>query len=73
MGLDAALVNQPAEHLGGSVGGVTGEALRVEIEALFATLDHPLGGRDLGLTHGGRGLDINNHGVIEIDQVVGRP
>jgi hypothetical protein len=33
--------------------------------------DHPLGRGHLGLTQRGRGLDVDDHGVTQIDQVVG--
>ena len=47
--LDATLMDQPAQHLGGTVGGVGGEPLGIEIKALIRPLDHPLSRRHLRL------------------------
>jgi hypothetical protein len=43
----------------------------MKIEAVTSSRDHGLGGSDLGLAHGTGGLDLNNDGMIEVDQVVG--
>ena len=66
------LVDQPLQHLARTIRRVAGQPLRVELEALVCPFDHGLGCFDLGLAHRGRGLHIDNDGVIQIDQVVGR-
>jgi hypothetical protein len=44
----------------------------VKVEAIMSSRDHRLGGCDLGLAYGTGGLHLDNDGMIEIDQVVGR-
>lgn len=40
-------------------------------EALLRSLDHPSLGGHFGLPHRSRGLDIDDHRVIQVDQIVG--
>src|SRR5205085_1990716 len=64
------LLNQPVQHRGRSVGGIGGEALRLETEALFGTLDHRARGAYLGLTNSPRCFDIHDHPALQVDQVI---
>ena len=70
--LDPALMDQPGQLLGRAVGGVGGQPLGLEAEAVLRPLDHALALRHLGLADGGGRLDIDDDGVFEVDQVVGR-
>ena len=53
VGLDPALVHQPVEGLGRSVGAVGGEPLGPEAEAILHPFDHGAGCGHLRLPHGG--------------------
>src|SRR5947208_3588855 len=64
------LLDQPVQHRGRSVGGIGGEPLRLETEALFSTLDHSARGIYLGLTDSPRCFDVHDHPVLHVDQVV---
>ena len=70
--LDPALVHQPGQHLRRAVAGVGDQLARPQIVAIGNALDHPLGRRDLRLPDGGARLDIDDDGMLHIDQVVGR-
>ena len=72
MGLDPSFVDQPLQHLARTIRRVAGQPLRVELEALVCPFDHGLGCLDLRLTDGRRSFHLDDDGVIEIDQVVGR-
>src|SRR3954454_1297830 len=61
--LDPALMHQPAQHLGRTVGGVGGQPLRVEVEAVVGALDHRTCRADLGLADGAARLDIDDDGM----------
>jgi len=71
MRLDPALVHQPGEVLGRAIGTVGGELGRPEAEALLRPVEHGAGRADFGLPDGTAGLDIDDDGVVEIDQIVG--
>src|SRR6185437_13571265 len=49
---------------------IAGEPLRPETKSLFGPLNHCSGGTHLGLADGARRLDIDNHSVLHIDQIV---
>jgi hypothetical protein len=70
--LDPALVDEPVQHLGVSVGGVADQLFRIESDAVERTLDHALCRQHLGLTDCRRRFDIDDDRVIDVDQVVGR-
>ena len=55
----------------GAIGGVGNEPLGPDMEALLRSLDHSALSGHFGLSHRGRRLDIDDHRVIEVDQVVG--
>jgi hypothetical protein len=69
--LDTALMHQPGEVLGRTIGGVGRQPCRPQAKALVRTIDHPLLRGDLGLADCGRRLDIDNDGVLQVDQIVG--
>ena len=69
--LDPALMNQPGEHLGRAVGAVGGQPFRVEAEAILGAVDHGACRADLGLADRAARLDIDDDGMVEVDQVVG--
>jgi hypothetical protein len=71
MRLDPALMHQPGEVLGRAVGAIGGEPNRPEAEAFLGSLNHGSGRADLGLPDGATGLDIDDDGVVEVDQIVG--
>jgi hypothetical protein len=71
MRLDTALMHQPGEVFGRSVGGVGRQPLRPQAEALLRTVDHALLRRHLGLADRGGRLDVDDDGVLQVDQVVG--
>ena len=64
------LVDQPGQHLGRAVAGVGGQALGGDPEPLGGAVDHGLGRRDLRLAHGGGGLHVHDHRVLQVDQIV---
>ena len=64
-------VDQPAQHRSGAVGGVGDQAFGMQVEPGLHPIQHGLGRSDLGLPDRPRGLDIDDHGVIRVDQVVG--
>jgi hypothetical protein len=47
--LNALFIDQPIEHLSGTIARVGGKTLRVKIEAVMSSRDHGLGGSNLGL------------------------
>lgn len=55
------------------VGRVSREPLRAQPEALPRAFDHCARCRHLVIGARGRRLDIDNDGVLDIDQIVGRP
>jgi hypothetical protein len=67
----AAFMHQPAQHLGGAIAGVRGQALGLDAELFGGALDHGLGRGDLRLPHRRRRLDIHDDGAFEVDQIVG--
>jgi hypothetical protein len=72
VGLDAAFMDEPGEVLSRAVCGVGRQSLRVEAEALLGALDHGHRGPDFGLTDSPAGFDVDDHGMVEINQIVGR-
>src|SRR5271163_2852838 len=71
MRLDTALVHQPGEVLGRTIGGVSRQPLRPQAEALLRTVDHPLLRCHLGLANRGGRLNIDDDRVLQVDQVIG--
>src|ERR687892_26596 len=60
---DPFVLDQPAEELTGSVGGVGGEPLGPQGEALLGPVDHGLCCRHLIVGSGRRCFDIDDDGV----------
>ena len=60
----------PGQVLGRAVGAVGGEPLGPQAEAILGALDHGAGGAHLGLADRAAGLDVDDDGVVQIDQVV---
>lgn len=71
MRLDPTLMDQPGEVLDRAMGAVGGEPRGPEAKALLRSVEHGAGRADLGLPDGATGLEIDDDGVIEIDQIVG--
>ena len=63
--------DQPGEHLGRAIGAVGGQPLGLEAEAVLGALDHGARRADLGLADRRGRLDVDDDGVVEVDQVVG--
>jgi hypothetical protein len=64
-------VDQPGEVLGRAVAGVRRQPLGPEAEPLARSVQHPPLRGHLGLAHRGRRLDVHDHRVVEVDQIVG--
>ncbi len=62
--------NQPAEEAAGPIGGVGQKPLRLQGETLLRSLDHRLGGFNLIIGARRRRFDIDDHCVLDIDQVI---
>ena len=71
MRLDPLFVDQPGKRLGRAVGGVGDQALRVEAEAVERARDHVARRLVLGLPDRRGRLDIDDDGVLEVDEIVG--
>lgn len=67
--MDVALVNQPGQVPRIAIAGICREPLRPQAEALVRALDHSALGSDLGLADRRGCLHIDDHGMVEIDQV----
>jgi len=66
------LINQPAEHLGRTIGAVADDLGRAEIEAGGRALDHAFGGQNFSLPDRCGCLDVDNDRVLKVDQIIGR-
>jgi hypothetical protein len=64
------LLDQPAEELARPIGGVRGKAPCFQIEALFCSIQHRLCRGNLIVGASRRRLDIHDHGILDIDEVV---
>jgi hypothetical protein len=71
MRLEALLIDQPAQHLARSIGGVGNQRVGMQAEAILGADQHFAHGPDLSLAHGRGRLHIHDDGVIQIDQIVG--
>lgn len=69
--LDASTLDQPGEVRRGAVCGIGHEPLGPKAEALLRSFDHPALCGHLCLSDRGPRLDIDDHRVIEVDQIVG--
>ncbi len=68
--LDALILDQPGEVRRRAVGGVRHQFLGPETEALLRPLKHPALCGHLSLPHRSRRFNVDDHRVIEIDQIV---
>ena len=68
--LDPALVHQPPDHLGRAVAPVGDQARRGEVELFSRAVEHRLGRADFRLANGRRRLDIHNHRMLQVDEIV---
>ena len=69
--LDPTLMHEPREHLGRTIRTVGGQPLRIEPEAILAAFDHRACRTDLGLADRAARLDVDDDGMVHVDQVVG--
>ena len=69
--LDAPLLDQPGKVLGRAKSAVGSWPLGIELEAILGAIDHRARGADLRLPDGSAGLDIDDDGMVEVDQIVG--
>jgi hypothetical protein len=63
-------VDQPTQHWSGAVSRVRDQAFGMEIKLLFDPLQHRLCRPDFGLSDRSGRLDIDDHTVICVDQIV---
>ena len=70
MRFDPALVHQPPDHLGRAVAAIRDQARRREVELFSRAVEHGLGRADFGLTNGRRRLDVHDHRMLQIDEIV---
>src|SRR5262245_16628877 len=67
---DLLLAHDPVELRGRSIGRVRRKTLGLQAEAFLGTADQRLRRADLRLTNGARGLDVDDHSELHIDEVV---
>jgi hypothetical protein len=67
---DRLLLHQPAEEAAGTVGRVGNQPLRLESKRPFGAVDHHRRRGDLVEGACGRSLDIDYHGMLDVDQIV---
>jgi hypothetical protein len=68
--LDPPLVHQPPDHLGRAVTAIPDQAQRGQVELFSRAVEHRLGRADFSLTNGRRRLDVHDHRVLQIDEVI---
>ena len=64
------LMHQPSEVLGRAIGSVGRQLFRIEAEAILGAVDHGARRADLRLPDRAARHDIDNDGMVEVDQVV---
>ncbi len=64
------LFDQPTEKLARPIGRVRGEPPRLQIEALFCSIQHRLCCGNFIVGAGRRRLDIHDYGILDIDEIV---
>ena len=67
---DPLLLHEPTEELACPIGCVGGQPLRLEIEALLCSIQHRLGRGNFIIGASRRRLDIDDHGILNVDEVV---
>ena len=63
-------INQPSKELASSVGRVRQEAFGLQVEPSLGALDHRLGGLDLVVPASWGRFDVDDHRVLDVDQVI---
>ena len=66
----SALVHQPSNHLSRAVTRIGDQTRRSDLELFNRAVEHRLGSADFGLTNGRRRLDVHDHCMLQIDEVV---
>ena len=69
--LDAALVDQPRKVRSIAIAGIGRKALGPVAEPLVRAINHPSLRGHFSLANSGGRLDIHDHGMLQIDQIVG--
>ena len=69
---DPALIHQPPDHLGRAVAAIGDQARRGDVEPASRAVEHCFGCADFRLANGRRRLDIHDHRMLQIDEVVVR-
>jgi hypothetical protein len=62
--------DEPVKELARSLNCIGRQPIWLQIKAFFGAFDHHLGGRDLVIGARWRRLDIDNHCVLDVDQIV---
>src|SRR5216684_4133743 len=65
-----ALSNQPTEELTGAIGRISSETVRFKSQSFLGSRDHRLRRRDFVIGAGGSSLHIDDHGVLNVDQII---
>jgi hypothetical protein len=68
--LDPAFIDQPTEHLGRHITGFGTQVRRGDVKPIGSTVDHRFGGGYLRLAHGCRRLDVHDHGMPTVDEII---
>src|SRR5277367_2274337 len=68
--LDPALVHQPTDHIGRAVASIRDQARRSEVELFSRSVEHGFGRANFRLADGCRRLDIHNHCMLQVDEIV---
>src|ERR1700733_8559033 len=67
---DPALIHQPADHIGRAVAPIRDQARRGNVEPSSRAVEHRLGRANFRLANGCRRLDIHNHCMLQINEIV---
>ena len=67
VGCDLLVFDQPVEGCSRTIGGISREPLRLNVEALLGSLDHGLRRADFGLADRARCLDIHDDARLHVD------
>jgi hypothetical protein len=68
---DLLLLDEPSQAIRRSLGAVGGQECGLDAEARLGSLQHCARRSDLGLPNGPRRLDVDDHTVVGVDQIVG--
>ncbi len=70
MRLDTLFLDQPGQHGGCAISRITSKLSRLHAKAFFGALNHRPGSAHFGRTDGTRGFNIDDDGMLGIDQIV---